>query len=163
MASHEPLAKRTRLDHTPPNWVMNGAVYFITICALERNTACLISEKSGPVILGAIENYHDRGKWWCRIGLIMPDHCHFLVSFPKTSRIVETIGSWKSYTARATGTPWQTDFFEHRLRSNESLDEKTFYILNNPVRRGLVETAEKWPWIFRGRLGSGVPGTTRPT
>jgi hypothetical protein len=36
---------------------------------------------------------------------------------------------WKRWTARQMGIEWQRDFFEHRLRSDESLREKTDYIL----------------------------------
>jgi len=36
------------------------------------------------------------------------------------------------------GIKWQRDFFEHRLRSDESWREKADYILANPVRKGLV-------------------------
>ena len=32
MDPSEPLPRRTRLDHTPPSWVKDGSVYFITIC-----------------------------------------------------------------------------------------------------------------------------------
>jgi hypothetical protein len=42
--------------------------------------------------------------------------------------------------------------FDHRLRRDESLDEKARYILANPVRAGLVKREEDWPWfkIFSG-------------
>jgi len=40
----------------------------------------------------------------------------------------------------------QKDFFEHRLRSDESAQEKSDYILVNPVRAGLVPKPEDWPY-----------------
>jgi putative transposase len=43
---------------------------------------------------------------------------------------------------------WQHDFFEHRLRQEESLHEKADYILANPVRAGLVKEIEDWPYVF---------------
>jgi len=45
---------------------------------------------------------------------------------------------------------WQLDFFEHRLRREESLREKADYILANPVRAGLVARSEDWPFIYFG-------------
>jgi hypothetical protein len=39
-------------------------------------------------------------------------------------------------------------FFEHRLQGDESLDEKAGYILENPVRAGLVAKPEDWPYRF---------------
>jgi len=36
------------------------------------------------------------------------------------------------------GPVWQQESFDHVLRSSESLDAKIHYVLDNPVRRGLV-------------------------
>jgi hypothetical protein len=44
---------------------------------------------------------------------------------------------------------WQRDFFDQRLRDHQELEEKTGYILVNPVRKGLCEQAEDWVWIYR--------------
>jgi putative transposase len=44
---------------------------------------------------------------------------------------------------------WQRDFFDHRLRSWESAVEKTQYVLMNPVRVGLVNEAEDWPFRYQ--------------
>jgi putative transposase len=46
------------------------------------------------------------------------------------------------------GIEWQRDFFEHRLRSDESWREKANYILANPVRKGLVTEVSRWPYVF---------------
>jgi hypothetical protein len=40
-------------------------------------------------------------------------------------------------------------FFDHRLRDHHQLQEKTEYILMNPVRKGLCERMEDWKWIYR--------------
>jgi REP element-mobilizing transposase RayT len=39
---------------------------------------------------------------------------------------------------------WQRGFFDHLLRSEESYEEKRDYVLNNPVRAGLVEKSKDW-------------------
>jgi hypothetical protein len=39
---------------------------------------------------------------------------------------------------------WQREFFDHVLRSAESYSEKWNYVRNNPVRAGLVSTADEW-------------------
>ena len=38
---------------------------------------------------------------------------------------------------------WQSDHWDTRLRSGESYDAKWEYVRNNPVRAGLVKTAEE--------------------
>jgi len=43
---------------------------------------------------------------------------------------------------------WQRDFFDHRLRGDEGWREKSDYILQNPVRAGLIEKYEDWPYVL---------------
>ncbi len=45
---------------------------------------------------------------------------------------------------------WQTNFWDTHLRSDESYAAKWEYVSFNPVRAGLVENAEEWP--FKGML-----------
>jgi hypothetical protein len=52
---------------------------------------------------------------------------------------------------RALPHHWQRDFFDHRLRDDESFEEKAAYILNNPVRAGLVNRFEDWPYKIQLR------------
>jgi hypothetical protein len=35
------------------------------------------------------------------------------------------------------------------LRSSESLDAKVAYVLENPVRRGLVRLCADYPWLWK--------------
>jgi hypothetical protein len=37
-----------------------------------------------------------------------------------------------------TGKVWQAESFDHVLRSSENLDAKIAYLVENPVRAGLV-------------------------
>jgi hypothetical protein len=48
--------------------------------------------------------------------------------------------------APAATTLWQREFFDHILRSNESYAEKWNYVRENPVRAGLVQSADDWPY-----------------
>jgi putative transposase len=49
-------------------------------------------------------------------------------------------------TASFPAPHWQKGFFDHMIRSHESYDEKWMYVRNNPVRAGLVLSAEDWPY-----------------
>jgi actin-related protein len=46
------------------------------------------------------------------------------------------------------GTVWQEESFDRVLRSSESLDAKIEYVLNNPVRKGLVSDWHHYPWLW---------------
>jgi putative transposase len=77
----------------------------------------------------------------------MPDHLHLIAYFPED--ISTIVHKWKRWTSRNLAIDWQRDFFDHRLRRDESFDEKADYILQNPVRAGLVKTSEEWPYLWR--------------
>ena len=81
--------------------------------------------------------------------VLMPDHLHCLASFPSDQNMQSVISKWKEYTAKKLAIQWQRDFFEHRLRTDESLRDKSDYILMNPVRRGLVKNPKEWPYVWR--------------
>jgi len=84
--------------------------------------------------------------------VIMPDHLHFFCA----PRVAETslknwMQVWRACATRswpwAEEKPiWQKDFFDRDLRSRESYGEKWRYVVENPVRAGLVERAEDWKW-----------------
>jgi len=64
------------------------------------------------------------------------------------TNLQQIVTSWKRWTARQLGIRWQRDFFEHRLRHEESRREKADYILQNPVRKMLAACPEDWPFVY---------------
>jgi hypothetical protein len=48
-----------------------------------------------------------------------------------------------------SGSVWQTESFDRVLRSSESLDAKVAYILDNPVRAGLVSKWDNYAWTWK--------------
>jgi putative transposase len=57
----------------------------------------------------------------------------------------------KSLRNRKISPPhWQKTFFDHVLRNSESYADKWEYVSENPVRAGLVQRAEDWP--FQGEI-----------
>ena len=141
--------QRRKLPHDIPLWVSSEAVYFVTLCVRDRGAMVLTVMETSVKVLESIRSYHSLGRWFVHLVLLMPDHLHMLVSFPPESLMVKTLSSWKSYTAKCGGFLWQRDFFEHRLRHDESMDEKWNYILENPVRKGICQKPEDWPHIWK--------------
>jgi REP-associated tyrosine transposase len=92
--------------------------------------------------------YDHRGRWYLELMLLMPDHLHALIAIDGETSLSTTISSFKRARSKFAGIRWQRNFFDHRLRRNESLDEKASYIMNNPVRAGLVQNQEDWPYVL---------------
>jgi len=141
---------RKQLPHEAPLWVdTTDADYFITICCKLRGTNQIALPAIAEELLETIEHRNKQGGWYAHIALVMPDHVHFLLSFPESeTRMQIIVSKWKEWAAKTLKIAWQRDFFEHRLRQEESFREKADYILANPVRAGLVKEPEEWPYVF---------------
>lgn len=96
--------------------------------------------------------------------VVMPDHLHLFVRVAGE----QSLGVWVKGLKRAIsngicssrspsgalpidGGPaknslWQPGFFDHLVRSTESYAEKWVYVRDNPVRKGLVDKWEDWPY-----------------
>ena len=143
------LPVRQRLPHTIPQWVDERSFFFITICCADRGPNQLCQATLGLELLSTVAFYHEHLKWHCRLFLLMPDHAHGILCFPREPGMQATIKAWKGYVKRFHGVEWQSDFFDHRLRDRFSLEEKIAYVLQNPVRAGLCERPEDWPFVCR--------------
>ena len=142
--------RRKILQHEVPLWVdPQKEIYFITInCARGRGNQLTVRSTAAS-LFETVEHRQRIGLWWPHLFLLMPDHVHALISFPPVGKPLQSIVSkWKEWTAKQLCIVWQRDFFEHRLRGEEGRREKAEYILNNPVRKGLVSQADEWPYVY---------------
>ncbi len=143
-----PLPKRKILPHAVPAWVQDGAIFFITINAQNRSGSPLLHDNRPVLLWDSVKWRMDKGHWWPRLFLLMPDHLHMLASFPKTHGIQEVVRNWKHWTATELRMEWQRGFFDHRIRTVAEYEEKAAYIRLNPVRKGLVAKAADWPYVW---------------
>jgi putative transposase len=143
------LPVRKKLPHTIPEWLPDSSWFFLTLNCESRGKNHLCRADTGDAVIAALGHNHEQLVWHCRLALLMPDHLHGIFAFPPDPGMKTTMTNWKKFVARKHGVEWQRDFFDHRLRNDQELQEKTSYILMNPVRKGLCERAEDWPWVYR--------------
>ncbi len=86
---------------------------------------------------------------WC----VMPNHVHTLFTPHTGWEWSQIAGSWRSYSAKEcnkilerTGQFWQRDPFDRFMRDQKHFEKTIRYIENNPVKAGLCEKPEDWPW-----------------
>ena len=152
---------RKKLPHDVPSWVKSGAVWFITVNALPRGINHLCNADVANAVWDAVRFNVGRGLWWPHLFLLMPDHLHGLFGFAQDASLRKIVSDWKHYTAHELDLDWQRDFFDHRLRRDESFDEKAYYIRQNPVRKGLARKADDWPYVWTmAEHDSAVDGAT---
>ena len=127
---------------------MNDATFFITVCCQKRGPNQLCIPTIAEPLFASVRHYHETLRWYVHLWLLMPDHLHALVACPRTEDLNKVMTAWKRHTARQQGIIWQKGFFDHRLRTDESFEEKASYIRMNPVRSGLVIQPEEWPHVW---------------
>ncbi|MGA2102690.1 MAG: transposase [Candidatus Sulfotelmatobacter sp.] len=108
---------------------------------------------------------HEHGcKYELHVAVVMPDHVHLIYSPLRREdgwsyTLPEIMKAIKGRSARyinialgRLGPVWQEEFFDHVLRSNDSLLDRVEYVCQNPVRAGLVKVEAEYAWTFRGRV-----------
>jgi putative transposase len=139
------------------NLNLPGALHFITGNVLDR-TRIFTDPTLCVAFLGELRSLNQTWPSKLIAYVLMPDHFH-LISNPRDGRIREFIGSLKSLSARRMlRTPnqflsvadghhvWQQSFKAMPLWSSWMIWQKINYIHANPVKAGLVGSAEEYPW-----------------
>lgn len=79
------------------------------------------------------------------IHLFMPNHCHLLIGGKSpTSNLWKCIFDFKQRSGywlskNNYNVKWQKDFYDHTLRKDEDIVKQVRYILENPIRKGIVD------------------------
>ncbi len=99
-------------------------------------------------MFGTARRYHASQRWYLKLLLLMPDHLHMLIGVPGDTPLSNLIRDFKRMTSRIANIAWQRNFFDHRLRNDESENVKAAYIRANPVRAGLISEHERWSYAI---------------
>jgi putative transposase len=123
----------------------------LTICAAGGRP--FANEGTARLLCESVEYYARKLSFRLYGYCLMPDHLHVLLS---PSRSCVSISRWlrefKSYATRKhqlrTGDAklWQRSAHDHVCRDGEAAESILTYIINNPVRAGLVERWQDWRW-----------------
>jgi putative transposase len=86
----------------------------------------------------------------------MPDHIHLLLT-PQSITIERAMGFIKggfSHRLASKFPVWQRGFTDHRIRDAEEFQIRRDYIHPNPVRAGIVERCDLYPYSSAYRVGA---------
>ena len=93
--------------------------------------------------------------------VLMPDHLHWLFCL-RCSDLSAVVQKMKCRSANSInrardrhGSVWQAGFYDRRLDNEESLHLQARYMIENPLRAGIVSSLEEYPywwcaWVQRG-------------
>jgi len=126
-------------------------IYFITSTTKNKRKTFL-DYSFGKAVIQHLRGIKLRTDCKIYVYCLMPDHVHLLLSPSENgkdlSEIMQEIkgGSTKIFwESGGKGKLWQRGFYDHIVRKQEDLREIAIYILNNPVRKGLVDQCKDYP------------------
>jgi REP element-mobilizing transposase RayT len=80
----------------------------------------------------------------------MPDHLHLLVvGEVDQSNLKKFISLFKQesgywFKKNCTEDLWHSSYYDHTLRNDEDIEKVASYILQNPVRKGIVSDSREY-------------------
>ena len=126
--------------------------YFITICTAQKREY-FIDEEMNSKIIKCLREEKERSGFSVFVYCLMPDHLHLLISPPGDGvNVSEFVGRFKGKTTYLAwpfdvrGKLWQGRFYDHVVRKKEDMKRIAEYILNNPVRQGIVKKWEDYKY-----------------
>ena len=162
------VGRRCRKTHRLPleRYSATDCDFFFTICARHQGKVFL-DDALARRIIDALLWRRDHHDWHLFCYCLMPDHLHFILRLlvedarilnggihgPRTVGVLDQVGWFKSYTTTqcwwnlgGSGELWQTSSYDRVIRYTDSVDDAVAYVLNNPVRKGIVEEWSQYPY-----------------
>ena len=143
------LPKRTRLTTFE---YLGEYRYFLTFCTYDRQHTFTDPVTAASVIAQILRTSSASG-FELLAYCLMPDHAHLLVEGLQpssdlrrfTKRLKQSSG--QMYAHRAGHRLWQEGYYDRVLREGEEPKQVARYIIENPVRAGLVRSPLDYPFI----------------
>ena len=139
---------------------------FIRLCCEARKCIFAQDEKARWLI-ECVRKEAELSRFAVHAFCVMPNHFHALVQgVEPSSDLQHFVKALKQKTAfqyrqRLGEVLWQKKFYDHIVRTSNSLDQVAWYIWMNPVRKGLCERPEDYP--FSGSFTMDWRAVARPS
>ncbi len=139
-----------------------GALHFITFSCYRRRP--LLADTCGyNTFEHELEPLRAKYEFTVSGYVLMPEHVHLLVGEPRNTSLATALQLLKQNTSRKLNITedqfWQRRYYDFNVWSEVKRLEKLCYMHRNPVRRGLVERPEDWPWSSFLHHATGAVGT----
>jgi putative transposase len=145
-----------------PHWELGGSIYHVAFNTWEKLE---LTPAAREIVLNCClffdESHHQNLARYHTFALvIMPDHVHWLMQPLQKSEseywsLSSILHSIKSYSSKQIpkamkhiGTVWQDERYDRIMRNHEEFINNWEYIRQNPVKAGLVNIAEEYPFLW---------------
>ena len=151
----------TRFHHS-------GQSHFVTFCCHHRHP-WFTTDASCRIFASALERVRRSYGLYVYGYVVMPEHVHLLLSEPQRDTLADAMKSLKQGVSRrlisgdslASGRAehvWEKRYYDFNIRNRAQFVEKLRYIHRNPVKGGLCERPEHWPWSSFCHYATGDEG-----
>jgi putative transposase len=133
--------------------IQNFGVFFVTTSVIQHQEL-FKAPQDYALIERNLEYYRVRDSAKIYAYVIMPHHLHLVIDIPPDKSISDYMRDFKRQTSREffksinleTGRLWQEKFDDLDLINYQTFSTKINYIHMNPVRAGLVNEPQDWPY-----------------
>jgi len=145
---------KIRWPHAPPHFLVGTGTFMVTASTYER-THYFGSRKRLRFLTNTLLDTAEDFGWCLEAWAVMANHYHWIGKSPAVG--AESLGEWIASVHRRSSrfvneldaTPgrkvWH-NFRESRLTFEKSYLARLHYVIQNPVKHGLVLLAADYPW-----------------
>jgi putative transposase len=139
-----------------PHWEFPGSAYFVTF---NTTPGYKLSFEEKDIALSAIKFHQDK-KYKLYACVVMDRHVHLIVlpleisggQYHSLAQIMHSIKSFSANKIQRTtgkrGNIWFDENYDRVIRDDNEFYEKISYIMNNPVKAGLVKDPDSYRWLY---------------
>jgi putative transposase len=138
-----------------PEAILGSSRVFFATTKTSMGRRLLQSERNAMLLIDVLRLNVAAGKFQLHEFVIMPDHLHLLMTLAgdmTVEKAMQLIKGGFSYRLRREfgyqGEVWQRGFSEVRISDGQSFRQHREYIVQNPGKAGLAETAEQYPYGY---------------
>ena len=140
--------------HANRSRILSPSRTFFVTTKTSMGRALLQSERNATLLIDVLRSYVAGRKFQLHDFVVMPDHVHLLITVGgdmTIERAMQFVKGGFSFRLRKEsgylGEVWQRGFSEVRVDDRE-LSAISDYIAENPVKAGLVDSPEEFPYCF---------------
>lgn len=133
--------------NVPDNRHIPDLVFFITT-GLKDRPALFSDPKAAQSVVDSLQFSRRNGEIELFGFVVMPDHLHAILRTKAPLTISRFIKRMKTHIAHLLGQGpiWEKGFWSEVIEGEIFVKQKLVYIHENPVRAGLMERPEDYPW-----------------
>lgn len=131
----------------------------------ERDGCWLSNPEVADLVLQNMDWLRKKRGWRIYAAVVISTHVHLLMRSEtgRSGYLLDDLADFKRFTGASAnrilnrkGSFWAREVFDHWIRDRSKFESALRYILNNPVKAGLVSEWNKWPWHIVDESVSGL-------